>query len=237
MQAKITISLLSITIYLSGLALFWNDRASRKTQHTDSVTVTQDVTRLATVISEAVEKQAEPTAALAAKPKAPKANSLIVATIRDFNGEISKKKARRLALLIEKTAKRHRVDPLLVTALVSQESAFHDDAVSPVGAIGLGQLMPYTAADLGVDPNDPADNLDGCVRYLAQNLRMWAGESDPVALALASYNAGPGAVQSYQGVPPYEETEHYVDIITGRYRDLKQTRLAQALGRESHLSS
>jgi soluble lytic murein transglycosylase-like protein len=88
--------------------------------------------------------------------------------------------------------------------------------------------MPYTAADLGVDPNDPAENLDGCVRYLAQNLDAWAHTDDPIALALASYNAGPGAVSSYGGIPPYEETQHYVAIITSRYQWLLNENLASA---------
>lgn len=150
----------------------------------------------------------------------------IVRTVREFNEDLDKKEARQLAVLIENTADKHEVDPLLVTALVSQESAFDAEATSPVGAIGLGQLMPFTADDLGVDPYDPAENLEGAVKYLAQNLDLWADSSNPVALALASYNAGPGAVQAYDGVPPYQETEHYVEVITSRYDDLKSTSLA-----------
>ena len=113
-----------------------------------------------------------------------------------------------------------------MTALVSQESAFRPEAVSPVGAIGLGQLMPLTAQDLGVNPWDPAENLDGCVRYLAQNLERWRDTDIPVALALASYNAGPGAVSYYGGIPPYDETRHYVRTIRSRYKALRARHLA-----------
>jgi soluble lytic murein transglycosylase-like protein len=163
----------------------------------------------------------------------PAVDPVISQTVREFNQDLTQKEARTLAKLIEKTAERHDVDPLLVTALVSQESAFDADAESPVGAIGLGQLMPFTADELGVDPYDPADNLEGAVKYLAQNLDTWAHTGDPVSLALASYNAGPGAVESYDGVPPYEETEHYVEVITDRYDDLKSNSLASRNGRRS----
>ncbi|MCA9778873.1 MAG: lytic transglycosylase domain-containing protein [Candidatus Eremiobacteraeota bacterium] len=156
----------------------------------------------------------------------PKADPIIVSTIEAFNEDIGRKEAVGLASLIEETANRYDVDPLLVTALISQESAFYEDAVSPVGAVGLGQLMPYTAEDLGVNPNVPAENLDGCVRYLAQNLDTWAHTDDPVALALASYNAGPGAVSNYGGIPPYEETQNYVAVITSRYQWLLNENLA-----------
>ena len=103
------------------------------------------------------------------------------------------------------------------------------DATSPVGAIGLGQLMPYTAAELGVDPTVPAENLDGAVRYLAQNMDYWAHADDPVTLALASYNAGPGAVESFGGVPPYAETQHYVEVITSHYAALTTKTVADTV--------
>ena len=149
---------------------------------------------------------------------------LLASTIRDFNQVLPTDEVERLARLIEGTANMYGVDPYLVTALISQESAFYQNAVSPVGALGLGQLMPETAKDLGVDPHDGEENLDGCVRYLAQNLEAWAGAEDPVALALASYNAGPGAVERYRGVPPYAETQHYVAVIKYRYDQLRASR-------------
>ena len=94
----------------------------------------------------------------------------------------------------------------LYRANIEVESAYRQDAVSSAGAIGLGQLMPATARDLGVDPRDPLQNLDGSARYLAMMLETFG---DP-RLALAAYNAGPDAVRQYGGVPPYRETQNHV---------------------------
>ncbi|MDE3027145.1 MAG: lytic transglycosylase domain-containing protein [Paracoccaceae bacterium] len=101
----------------------------------------------------------------------------------------------------------------LLEGLVKQESAFNPGAKSPVGALGLTQLMPATAQGLGVNPFDAQDNLEGGAKYLAQQLSTF-GRWD---LALAAYNAGPGAVQKYGGVPPYAETQAYVTRIGGYY--------------------
>ena len=94
----------------------------------------------------------------------------------------------------------------LYRANIEVESAYRQDAVSSAGAIGLGQLMQATARDLGVDPRDPLQNLDGSARYLAMMLETF---SDP-RLALAAYNAGPDAVRQYGGIPPYRETQNHV---------------------------
>lgn len=94
----------------------------------------------------------------------------------------------------------------LYRANIEVESAYRQDAVSSVGAIGLGQLMPATARDLGVDPRDPLQNLDGSARYLAMMLETFG---DP-RLALGAYNAGPDAVRQYGGIPPYRETQNHV---------------------------
>ena len=94
----------------------------------------------------------------------------------------------------------------LFRANIEIESAYRQSAVSSAGAIGLGQLMPATARDLGVDPRDPLQNLDGSARYLAMMLELFG---DP-RLALASYNAGPDAVRQYDGIPPYQETQNHV---------------------------
>ncbi|PYC46643.1 lytic transglycosylase domain-containing protein [Litorivita pollutaquae] len=94
----------------------------------------------------------------------------------------------------------------LFRANIEVESAYRQDAVSSAGAIGLGQLMPATARDLGVDPRDPLQNLDGSARYLAMMLETFG---DP-RLALAAYNAGPDAVRQYGGIPPYRETQNHV---------------------------
>lgn len=113
-------------------------------------------------------------------------------------------------MLVE-AAKKHGVDSDLVLSLANAESGYRSDAVSPVGAVGVMQLMPETAKDLGVnDSFDPKQNIDGGVRYLKQMLDMFGGDKEK---ALAAYNAGPGAVQQYGGVPPYSETQAYVKNI------------------------
>ncbi|MDQ7825663.1 MAG: lytic transglycosylase domain-containing protein [Candidatus Eremiobacteraeota bacterium] len=117
------------------------------------------------------------------------------------------------------------IDPRLMTALFTIESAMDTDAVSWSGAIGLGQLMPGTAAGLGVDPDDVMQNIGGAVKYLSSLLAMWEGKPNQTALALASYNAGPGNVSKYSGIPPFSETRNYVFFITYLYKELlSQTR-------------
>jgi hypothetical protein len=117
-------------------------------------------------------------------------------------------------------ARRHGLDPDLVVAVVSVESAFRPQAVSPKGAQGLMQLMPRTARSLGVaDPLDPAQNLDGGARHLGQLLDLYGGD---LVRALAAYNAGQGAVQRHGGVPPYRETQTYVKKVLDRYQGKKK---------------
>lgn len=108
-------------------------------------------------------------------------------------------------------AQRHGIPEDLFLRLVQQESGWYEGAVSPKGAIGLAQLMPGTAALLGVDPRDPEENLDGGARYLRRQFEAF-GSWD---LALAAYNAGPQAVEQYGGIPPFAETQGYVRAIRG----------------------
>ena len=109
---------------------------------------------------------------------------------------------------INAAAARHKLDPALLAGLIRQESNFNPSAVSPAGARGLTQLMPGTAAGLGVrDSGDPVQAIEGGARYLRQQLDRFG--NDPVR-ALAAYNAGPGAVLRHGGVPPYAETQAYV---------------------------
>jgi soluble lytic murein transglycosylase-like protein len=115
--------------------------------------------------------------------------------------------------LIQAAAQRNGVDPALLKALVRQESNFDPNAGSPAGAQGLTQLMPGTAAALGVtDVHDPAQALEGGAKYLRRQLDAFGGDE---AKALAAYNAGPGAVSRYGGVPPYAETQDYVHKVLG----------------------
>lgn len=118
---------------------------------------------------------------------------------------------------IRDAAARQGLDPDLFDALVEAESAYDPNARSRAGALGLTQLMPGTAASLGVDPLDPDQNLDGGARYLAQLLRRFGDAKT----ALAAYNAGPGAVDRAGGIPPYGETRAYVDKVMQLYNQRK----------------
>lgn len=113
--------------------------------------------------------------------------------------------------LISRAASKYNIDPALLKALIHAESGFKSNAISPAGAMGLTQLMPATAAALGVsDPFDPAQSIDGGARYLRAQLDRFGGDE---SLALAAYNAGPGAVVKYGGIPPYSETQRFVKRV------------------------
>ncbi len=120
-----------------------------------------------------------------------------------------------LRSLAQAAARRHGLDPSLVLAVVQVESGFRPDAVSRKGALGLMQLMPATAAGLGVkDAFDPEQNLDGGARHLAALVARYDGD---LKKALAAYNAGQGAVERHRGVPPYAETRAYVKNVLRRH--------------------
>jgi soluble lytic murein transglycosylase-like protein len=119
--------------------------------------------------------------------------------------------AGEFAELIRLAAAQHDLDPVLLTAVAEVESAFDPRAISPKGALGLLQLMPQTAARFGVaDPFDAQANVQGGAAYLSWLLDRFGGRAD---LALAGYNAGEGAVDRYRGVPPYRETQRYVEKV------------------------
>ncbi len=107
-------------------------------------------------------------------------------------------------------AKKFSLPEAFVLSVMKAESGFRPDAVSPKGAIGLMQLMPETARELGVDPRNPHENAEGGAQYLRDLLARYEGSPDQVLLALAAYNAGPAAVERYHGVPPYRETREYI---------------------------
>jgi soluble lytic murein transglycosylase-like protein len=113
---------------------------------------------------------------------------------------------------ITAAAAKYGIDPALLKGLIRQESNFDATARSGAGAQGLTQLMPGTASSLGVDPGDPAQAIEGGAKYLKQQLDRFGG--DP-SKALAAYNAGPGAVAKFGGVPPYAETQNYVQKVLG----------------------
>jgi len=114
-------------------------------------------------------------------------------------------------------AARHNIAAALVDTVARRESFYRTVAVSKAGAIGVMQLMPATARALGVDPHDPAANIEGGSAYLRKQLDRFGGRID---LALAAYNAGPGAVARYGGVPPYRETQAYVAANLDRLAEL-----------------
>jgi soluble lytic murein transglycosylase len=121
----------------------------------------------------------------------------------------------RYDTLIDETARDYRLPPALVKAVIAAESAFDPEAVSLKGARGLMQLMPQTAAELGVDdPLEPVSNVRGGAGYL----RAMIDRYGDLSRALAAYNAGPSAVDRYGGVPPYRETRDYVDRVLTYYR-------------------
>lgn len=115
--------------------------------------------------------------------------------------------------LVAHLSAKYDLSPALIEAVVWQESRWRENALSPVGARGLAQLMPGTARDLGVNPDDPAANLEGGARYLRQQLDRFDGDLER---ALAAYNAGPGRVQQAGGIPRIRETQNYVAAIIGR---------------------
>ena len=116
-------------------------------------------------------------------------------------------------IIVTSIADQHGIDPVLFEALVWQESRWSPHARSPKGAIGLTQLMPGTARQLGVNPLDPVANLEGGARYLKTMLTQFNGD---VNLALAAYNAGPMRIYQYGGIPPFTETRNYVASIQQR---------------------
>ena len=117
--------------------------------------------------------------------------------------------------MLQASARKYNVDPRLVSAVAEAESGYHQSAVSDAGAVGVMQLMPDTAAALGVNPYDEAQNIDGGTKYLRQMLDSFDGD---VTKAVAAYNAGSQAVRDYNGVPPYRETRNYVDKVLDLYR-------------------
>jgi soluble lytic murein transglycosylase-like protein len=144
------------------------------------------------------------------------------AALRAFDPALDDARATRLAVRVVAEADAARIDARLVVALVAVESSWNPRAVSSAGARGLGQLMPGTAAGLGVDPDDPEANLHGTVVHLAGLLARYhrLPAQDRYVRAIAAYNAGAAAVDRYGGVPPYAETRLEVRRVVDLWRRL-----------------
>jgi soluble lytic murein transglycosylase-like protein len=141
--------------------------------------------------------------------------------LRQYNPRMPIWQSNDLAKHLLIAAAHNRLDPSMLAAIVSVESDWHTHAVSYAGAVGLGQLMPGTAATLGVNPRDPKANLSGAARYLRGLLEKFGRNPNRYALVFAAYNAGPKAVIRYGGVPPYYETQHYVVKVLRAWHELK----------------
>lgn len=148
--------------------------------------------------------------------------------IKQFNGKLTDSQADTIARSILAFSSKYKVDARLVCAVIIAESNFRVGATSRAGAMGLGQLMPTTAAGLGVNnAYDPVENIYGSTRYIKGVLDRVSGNKqwndltwNDLALGLAAYNAGPGAVRKHGGIPPYRETQNYVHKVTSIYKRL-----------------
>ena len=168
-------------------------------------------------LPDAMNKAINPFAAMAARP------STQIDRVDEEEVETPTRETKRLSFnsnistedMIEAAAEKYDVDSRLVKAIAIAESNMNQNDISDAGAIGVMQLMPETAAGLGVDPYDEQQNIEGGAKYIKQMLNTFGGN---VKKAVAAYNAGPGAVQKYGGIPPYSETQHYVGRVTDLYR-------------------
>jgi len=143
------------------------------------------------------------------------------ASCRGMNARKLEHRAVSFNSTIERMAQEFRVDPKLIKAVVRNESCFDKMALSRAGAQGLMQLMPATADWLGVgDPFDAEQNIRGGTRYLSELIKKY---NNNLTLALSAYNAGPGSVAKYNGVPPFPETERYIERVMKTYRNYVQT--------------
>ncbi len=146
--------------------------------------------------------------------------SSYAAVLRTINPKLPAAKAQAYARSVMADAWRTHLDPRFIMSIVTVESAWRANAVSRVGARGLGQLMPSTAATLRVNAWSAADNLRGTAQYLETLVARFRNRPNGVKLAIAGYNAGPKAVERYHGVPPYAETQNYVVRVLHVWRQL-----------------
>lgn len=151
-------------------------------------------------------------------PPSKSATIAVARTVLHTNPRLSPVDALMLADAAVRAAQRNGLPPEFLAATLLQESAFDPQAISLAGAVGIAQFMPSTAADAGIDPFDPFDAIDGAAQMLSGYVRAYGDRyPNPYAIALAAYNAGPGAVDAYHGVPPYPETREYINDIVDRW--------------------
>ncbi len=153
-------------------------------------------------------------------PATPAAIAVYSTVLHQINPQMPRWQSNDLARRVLVSAARWRLDANMLVAIVTVESRWHTHAVSRSGAIGLGQLMPGTAAGLGVNPRDPVQNLAGAARYLRGLVQRFGRHYD---LVFAAYNAGPHAVTEYGGIPPFNETEVYVVRVLDTWQHLTRT--------------
>jgi soluble lytic murein transglycosylase-like protein len=159
-------------------------------------------------------------AANRAVPATAAAVAVYAKVLHHINPQMPRWQSHDLARRVLVNAERWRLDANMLVAIVTVESRWHTHAVSRAGAIGLGQLMPGTAALLGVNPRDPAQNLSGAARYLRGLMQRFGRHYD---LIFAAYNAGPKAVSEYGGIPPFDETQTYVVRVLSTWERLSRT--------------
>ena len=143
------------------------------------------------------------------------------------------RRVRSATEVLAENARKYNLPAEFLLSLAQVESALKQEARSPKGAIGVMQLMPSTAQTLGADPEDLEQNIEAGTRYLRALLEKYQNDPNPVRRALAAYNAGPGAVDKYNGVPPYRETQAYVEKVIERYWQQVRTRTPASTPTES----
>lgn len=219
MNTKPTIAMVKLAaVALAGIAFAMPARADRRFVASDiqhkplkgSISISNSSTRIT-----ATQTVGELRKALVSLRTSPLETRSFGSSLYNSSANVPSILPQHLAAIVSEAARAHQVDPRLIAAVVRQESAGRVGAVSPVGARGLMQLMPATAKFLGVtDSFDPRQNVFAGTKYLRMLLDTFRGDLD---LALAAYNAGPGAVQKYRGIPPYRETQNYVAKIRRNY--------------------
>ena len=168
----------------------------------------------AKTLRQEIKKQTAIKEAAATKPSVPVEKAKAADKVYSANASLPLADE-SLSSLITNAAKKYQVDPKLVSAVAELEPGGRQEATSAAGAVGVMQLMPDTAASLGVNPYDKRENVEGGAKYLKEMLDLFGGD---VKKAVAAYNAGPAAVKNYGGVPPYKETQNYVNKVLDIYR-------------------